>query len=78
MQQHGSLSREIRQCNVCAEYLPMGARPVFQFSHSSRMFIAGQAPGKKVHESAIPFQDASGKRLRAWLIRTAIILYFFY
>ena len=33
----------------------------------ARILIAGQAPGKKVHESGVPFDDASGKRLRKWL-----------
>lgn len=45
----------------------MGANPVFQFDPEARVVIIGQAPGKKVHESGIPWDDASGNRLRAWL-----------
>ena len=29
--------------------------------------IVGQAPGTKVHESGIPWDDASGDRLRDWM-----------
>lgn len=45
----------------------MGPRPVLQASPQARLLIAGQAPGRKVHESGVPFDDASGERLRAWL-----------
>ena len=38
-----------------------------QISGKSRILIAGQAPGKKVHETGVPFDDASGDRLREWL-----------
>jgi uracil-DNA glycosylase len=58
---------EIRACTKCTEFLPMGPRPVLQFHPDARILIAGQAPGRKVHESGIPFDDASGKRLRDWL-----------
>ncbi|MCB0081585.1 MAG: uracil-DNA glycosylase family protein [Caldilineaceae bacterium] len=58
---------EIRGCNVCSEHLPLGARPVFQFGAESKILIAGQAPGRKVHDSGVPFNDASGSRLREWL-----------
>ena len=61
------LQRDIRACTLCAEYLPVGPRPVFQISRTARILIAGQAPGSKVHASGIPFDDASGDRLRAWL-----------
>ena len=47
--------------------LPLGPRPVVQASASSRLLIVSQAPGRKVHESGIPFDDVSGQRLRAWL-----------
>jgi uracil-DNA glycosylase len=57
----------IRACQACAGVLPLGARPVLQASASSRLLIVGQAPGAKVHASGIPWDDASGKRLRAWL-----------
>lgn len=45
----------------------MGPRPVFQLDPASRLLIVGQAPGSKVHESGVPFDDASGNRLRNWL-----------
>jgi uracil-DNA glycosylase len=62
-----SLLTEVRACVLCAEHLPLGPRPVVQVHQSSRILIAGQAPGRKVHETGIPFNDASGDRLRAWL-----------
>lgn len=62
-----SLINEVRACRLCAEHLPLGPRPVFQIHESARILIAGQAPGKKVHETGIPFNDSSGDRLRAWL-----------
>jgi uracil-DNA glycosylase len=58
---------EIRQCQLCAGVLPLGVRPVIQADTSSRIVIIGQAPGKRVHESGIPWNDASGKTLRKWL-----------
>ena len=61
------LQRDIRACTLCAENLPRGPRPVFQISRTARILIAGQAPGSKVHASGIPFDDASGNRLRDWL-----------
>lgn len=45
----------------------MGPRPVLQASPTARVLIAGQAPGRKVHETGIPFNDPSGDRLRDWL-----------
>ena len=61
------LQRDIRSCTICAVHLPLGPRPVFQISQTARILIAGQAPGSKVHASGIPFDDASGDRLRDWL-----------
>lgn len=61
------LLAEIRACKACAAYLPLGPRPVIQISSSARILIAAQAPGRKVHETGVPFNDASGERLRAWL-----------
>lgn len=61
------LDREIRSCTLCAAHLPLGARPVFQFSSTARILVAGQAPGRRVHETGIPFNDPSGDRLRLWL-----------
>lgn len=62
-----SLLREIRACRLCEAVLPLGPRPVLRASASSRLMIVGQAPGLRVHESGIPWADASGKRLREWL-----------
>lgn len=58
---------EIRACRHCAGSLPCGPRPVVQAGPSARLRIVGQAPGRKVHESGIPWDDASGRRLRDWL-----------
>ena len=61
-----SLLAEIRSCTVCAPWLPAGPRPIVQFSATSRVVIIGQAPGTRVHESGVPWDDASGQRLREW------------
>lgn len=58
---------EVRACRLCAADLPLGPRPVVQLHPAARLLIVGQAPGTKVHESGIPFNDPSGERLRAWL-----------
>jgi uracil-DNA glycosylase len=57
----------VRSCTLCAARLPCGPRPVLQLDPRASILIAGQAPGRKVHESGVPFQDASGERLREWL-----------
>lgn len=62
-----TLLRRVRACTLCAAHLPLGPRPVLQAGRSARILIAGQAPGRKVHASGIPFDDASGQRLRDWL-----------
>ena len=61
-----ALIEEIRACTVCAGSLAAGPRPVVQFSPAARLVIIGQAPGSRVHESGVPWQDESGKRLRDW------------
>ncbi|QFT77390.1 uracil-DNA glycosylase family protein [Erythrobacter sp. THAF29] len=66
-QQAKALHHEIRACTICADQLPLGPRPVVQFSPRSRILIIGQAPGTKVHESGVPWDDDSGDRLREWL-----------
>lgn len=58
---------EARACTLCADHLPEKPRPVFQLGPSARILIAGQAPGRRVHESGVPFDDASGDRLRDWM-----------
>ncbi len=62
-----ALLAEVRACNLCAPHLPLGPRPVLQVHSSARILVAAQAPGRKVHASGVPFDDASGERLRTWL-----------
>jgi len=62
-----ALLADIRACRICAGDLPHGVRPVLRVSHTARLCIAGQAPGLRVHKSGIPYDDASGERLRDWL-----------
>lgn len=58
---------EIRACRACAGELPHEPRPVVHVSPQTRLLICGQAPGRRVHESGMPFTDPSGDRLRAWM-----------
>ena len=58
---------EARACRVCEAHLPLGPRPVVRASISAPLLIIGQAPGTKVHETGIPWNDPSGDRLRDWL-----------
>jgi uracil-DNA glycosylase len=62
-----ALLKEVRACRLCAEHLPLGPRPVLRMTSGARLLIIGQAPGTKVHESGIPWNDRSGDRLRQWL-----------
>jgi len=61
------LVKEIRSCTLCAKHLPLGPRPIIQVSSSAKILIVGQAPGSRVHENGIPFNDPSGDRLREWM-----------
>ena len=61
------LLREISECRLCEDHLPLGPRPVLQANSQAKILIAGQAPGLKVHETGIPFNDPSGDRLRDWM-----------
>lgn len=61
------LLKKIRSCTACKAQLPHKPHPVLNFSSSSKIVIIGQAPGVKVHNSGIPWGDASGQRLREWL-----------
>ena len=70
-----ALKRQIRACTLCAEHLPLGVRPVVSFSSTSRLLVIGQAPGSKVHASGIPWDDASGDRLREWTGLTKAQMY---
>ena len=62
-----TLLKEIKACTLCSEHLALGPRPVVQAHPTARILIAGQAPGSKVHETGIPFDDPSGNRLREWM-----------
>lgn len=57
----------VRACALCAPHLPLGPRPVIRASTTARLLIIGQAPGTRVHETGIPWNDRSGDRLRQWL-----------
>ncbi|HYD30073.1 MAG TPA: uracil-DNA glycosylase family protein [Azospirillaceae bacterium] len=61
------LAARARACRLCEAHLPLGPRPTFRVSAAARLLIVGQAPGTKVHETGIPWNDASGDRLRQWL-----------
>jgi len=58
---------EIRYCSVCKAHLPYAPKPIIQASASARILVIGQAPGMKVQQSGIPWDDASGDTLRSWL-----------
>ncbi len=61
------LLEKVRACTLCSQHLPLGPQPVVQINAAARILIVGQAPGRKVHETGVPFNDASGDRLRSWL-----------
>lgn len=61
------LLQEVRACRHCEDKLPLEPRPVLRAHQSASVLIAGQAPGLRVHETGIPWNDPSGDRLRAWL-----------
>jgi uracil-DNA glycosylase len=63
----GRLVAEIRTCTVCAPHLPLGPRPIIRGRPSARLLIISQAPGRRVHDTGLSFNDRSGDRLRAWL-----------
>lgn len=62
-----ALLREVRACTLCAAHLPLGPRPVLQVHRAASILIAGQAPGRRVHQTGVPFDDPSGDRLRDWM-----------
>jgi uracil-DNA glycosylase len=58
---------DIAACRACAGELPHEPRPVTMVTGETRLLICGQAPGRRVHESGVPFTDPSGERLRSWM-----------
>jgi len=62
-----ALLAEVRDCRHCEAHLPLGPRPVLRMAPSARLLVIGQAPGTKVHDSGIPWNDRSGDQLRDWL-----------
>ncbi len=58
---------EVRACRVCAKDLPLGPRPVLRGRASARLLVLSQAPGTRVHETGLSFNDRSGERLREWM-----------
>ncbi len=62
-----ALLEEVRACRHCESHLPLGPRPVVRMKPGARLLIVGQAPGTKVHESGLPWNDRSGDVLRGWL-----------
>ncbi len=62
-----NLARNIRACRLCEGQLPLGPRPVIQVDRRAKILVAAQAPGTRVHETGIPFNDPSGDRLRNWM-----------
>jgi uracil-DNA glycosylase len=61
------LLTEVRACTICRQFLPNAPKPIIRASGNSKILIIGQAPGQKVQDSGIPWDDASGKALREWL-----------
>ncbi|MEP6712982.1 MAG: uracil-DNA glycosylase family protein [Ferruginibacter sp.] len=70
-----NLLKKIRKCEVCINDLPLGCNPIVQLNISSKIIIIGQAPGKRVHETGIPWKDKSGDTLRKWMNVTDEIFY---
>ena len=61
------LLHTIRSCTLCKDQLPHEPKPVLNYHPKARILLIGQAPGLKVHQTGIPWNDQSGKRLRSWL-----------
>lgn len=62
-----ALFNRVRACKICAAELPLGPRPIVRGTAAAKLMLIGQAPGTRVHESGIPWNDPSGERLRDWL-----------
>jgi len=62
-----ALANEISRCRICADKFPHEPRPVVRLGENATILVVGQAPGRKVHATGIPFNDPSGDRLRDWM-----------
>lgn len=61
------LTDAIGSCQICTSHFEHEPKPVFQVGEKATVLVAGQAPGRKAHDSGIPFNDPSGDRLRSWM-----------
>lgn len=62
-----ALAPQIKACRLCHAKLPHEPNPVFAFHPDAKIIVIGQAPGAKVHDSGIAWNDISGRLLREWL-----------
>ncbi len=62
-----NLLSDIRSCTICKAHLPNYPKPIIRASPNSKILVIGQAPGQKVQNSGVPWDDASGQALREWL-----------
>ncbi|MDW7691069.1 uracil-DNA glycosylase family protein [Flammeovirgaceae bacterium SG7u.111] len=69
------LLSEIKKCEICKAELPLGTNPVVVAHPEAKLVIIGQAPGTKVHQTGIPWNDPSGRQLRKWLGMTDELFY---
>ena len=67
--------REVRACRACEAHLPYAPKPVLRAAATARILLVGQAPGRRVHETGIPWNDPSGDRLRDWMQVSRDIFY---
>jgi uracil-DNA glycosylase len=70
-----ALLAAVRDCRACAAHLPLGPRPVLRAGATARILVVGQAPGVRVHPTAIPWDDPSGERLHTWMGVDKDVLY---
>lgn len=69
------LLQQIRACRVCEARLPYPPNPVLRAGDTARLLVVGQAPGRRVHETGIPWNDPSGDRLREWMALEREVFY---
>ncbi|CAK1223605.1 uracil-DNA glycosylase family protein [Fructobacillus cardui] len=58
---------EIKADPANADYTKAGWNPIYSAPATAKILIIGQAPGLKVQETGVMWNDASGDRLRNWL-----------